>query len=125
MMAAHEPESVDLAKFVETTLVSIVKGVRDAQEATVEWAAMWGVSVIAMPSGNGGVASSAGQTKLSKIEFDIQVSVEAQTRGGGGVRVKILEAGAERSATQSAAQRIKFEVPVAFPSHSRPRPPND
>lgn len=112
---------MDLKDFVKATLVNIVSGVKDAQEA------VRGAGGIVNPASR--VHKAADQSHFSSvegganvflIEFDVAITVTEATNTGAGAKLAVasfLQLGAEGASdnAKSATNRIKFKVPLALP----------
>lgn len=115
---------MELQDFITETIKSITNGVINAQEFDTENGTL--VNPIGGPydklsehsliiKGNGG-----GQKAITKIDFDIAVTVSSEdtTKVGGGLKIQIFNADASTASniTNQTTSRIKFQVNVALPS---------
>jgi hypothetical protein len=103
---------MNLAEFIETTLTEILTGIRNAQKKDgggLVSAEMWqdAKSLGVIGSGTGG--------NFTTVQFD--VSVLAETKGGGKAGIRVWSVGAEGAGehTSQHASRIKFAVPLRLP----------
>jgi hypothetical protein len=114
---------VDLKDFVSETLVSIVSGIKDAQEKTK----VLGASV--NPGGLMRKSEAVSENSTwdnrnnnfsQPVAFDIAITAEDSAKGGAKVKVLsgILggDIGGEKGSKNVLASRIQFTVPVLFPS---------
>ena len=113
---------MDLKTFVSETLLQISEGIVEAQKATKTS----GTSI--NPPLYNSSTSRENQINTSNkvnfipqyIEFDVLVTVENSNTAGGKGNIHIamfgLEAGKNTGSKDSSASRIKFSIPVAWPS---------
>ena len=114
---------MDLKEFVSETLVSIVDGIKDAQEKSSDL----GSSV--NPGGlmrhksaveTNAIWDNRTNNYAQQVSFDIAITAEDTKKGGG--KVKVLsgifggELGAEMGAKNALASRFTFAIPVLFPT---------
>ena len=111
-----------LSEFVEEVLTEIISGIRAAQ--SVEGGAF------VVPSGDGGHSyaaharmSSSARLKSTIVDFDIALTVEDSSKGGGGGALKVLGIGVnaqgELSSRDTTVSRIQFAVPLLLPASQR------
>ena len=108
---------MELREFVRSTLLEIVAGVSDAQEALIEDGS---TAVI-----NAGATSNlkqhheGGRRTLEMVQFDVALTVTETTDKGIGGRLSIAAAsiGTQRGASieNSEVSRVRFQVPVVLP----------
>jgi hypothetical protein len=118
---------MELSDFVAKSLSDIVEGVLKAQTTATESGASINprMGSIFTKSQTGGTNLALGWTKTGElihlVEFDVAVTVEKgkKTKGGIGVVTGIFALGSqgESDASNSAISRIKFKVPISFPSN--------
>jgi hypothetical protein len=57
---------------------------------------------------------------VEKVEFDVSVTTDAETQANGGVKISIasvsLKAGGQSNDKAGSESRIKFSIPMVFPS---------
>jgi hypothetical protein len=103
---------MELDEFIKSTLVSIVKGVREANEATKPFR-----QEDIRDSPLFAVHRATKGDESGKVIFDVALTVsEASTgKGGGGIKVAGVGFGAEagKSLTAGHESRIKFQVEVS------------
>ena len=108
---------MELREFVRSTLLEIVSGVSDAQEALIEAGSTAVVNALA--AGNLKVHSRRGWPLLQMVEFDVALTVTETTEKGIGGRLSIAAAsiGTQRGASveNSEVSRVRFQVPVVLP----------
>lgn len=102
------PALMELSEFVETTIVQILCGVRNASSQVFDEKA-------------GSVREGLSDTKQNAIRFDIAVTVTGKNAGEGGAKVKVLgliDVGGSGMLAheESTVSRVQFTVPVRFPS---------
>jgi Trypsin-co-occurring domain 2 len=105
---------MDLAEFVDETLSEILKGIRAAQSK--EGGGAIGATGISAWSQTSLLRPGYGDTAFTTVEFD--VSVLAETSGGGKGALKVwsvgsIEAGGKRSDQQTS--RVRFAVQLKIP----------
>jgi len=114
---------VDLKEFVSETLISIVSGIKDAQEKTDE------LGALVNPGGLNRNISSVADNSIwdnrtnnyaRPVAFDIAIT--AEDSANAGAKVKVLsgifggDLGGEKGSKNVLASRIQFSVPVLFPA---------
>lgn len=113
---------MNLSEFVQEVLTEVVAGIRAAQ------AGEGGAFVV--PSGDGGHQyashprlSASARLKSTVVDFDIAVTVEDASKGGGGGGIKVFGIGAnvqgELSSKDTTVSRIQFAVPILLPESQR------
>jgi hypothetical protein len=111
-----------LSEFVQEVLTEIISGIRAAQSID------GGAFVV--PSGDGGHdyakhprVSSSARLKSTIVDFDIALTVEDSSKGGGGGALKVFGMGAnvqgEVSSKDTTVSRIQFAVPLLLPESQR------
>jgi hypothetical protein len=111
-----------LNEFVQEVLTEIISGIRGAQ------AVSGGAYVV--PGGDGGHdyakhprMSSSARLKSTIVDFDIALTVEESSKGGGSGGLKVLGIGAnvqgEKAARDTTVSRIQFAVPILLPESQR------
>jgi hypothetical protein len=113
---------MNLDEFVKEVLSQIISGIRGAQDAE------GGAFVV--PSGDGGHeyarhprVSSSARIKSTIVDFDIALTVEDSTKGGGAGGLKVFGIGAnvqgELSSRDTTVSRIQFAVPILLPESQK------
>ena len=114
---------MDLKEFVSETLVSIVGGIKDAQEKTKELGASVNPGGLMRKSeavSDNSTWDNRNNNFSQPVAFDIAITAEDSAKGGA--RVKVLsgilggDIGGEKGSKNVLASRIQFAVPVLFPS---------
>ena len=109
---------MQLDEFLALTLEQIVRGVTTAQRAVDASGAKINPQVDMADAGRLDFSTS---TVLQDVEFDLAVSVEksAKTDADLGVSVWAIKAGAGGASEtrDTAANRIRFRVPIVLPRH--------
>jgi hypothetical protein len=112
---------VDLKEFVSATVQQIIGGIQDAQEKIVGDAEInptWATQKA--EAAKRGVLESHTRKWIHDVEFDVAVTVaeSAGVKGGAGLVVGpvVLGSKGESTAETSSVSRIKFEVPVTYPT---------
>lgn len=132
----NDMEQPTLRDFVARALVDLVAGVMDAQVALGSGAPdedkKAGRAVIAPPTATPHGSSAPHQTfeggMVWPVEFDVQVGVTVRGSGhvSGGLRVMALgsELGKEHEQSESSTSRIRFSVPIVWPTRPLKRDPS-
>jgi hypothetical protein len=101
--------TMKLDDFIAETLTEIVNGVQKAQKDCT------GTNAVIAPQGQ--------LRKMQMVAFDVALTVEkgTQTKGGIGVLSGVVNLGSagQSENTQTAINKIKFEVPIILP-HGQP-----
>ena len=87
---------MDLKDFIATTLISIKQGIEEANKQTNK-------AYKIMP-----------ESKVVNFDIAVEVSKEAKTGGGGGIKIHVVEAklGKDQTNKESNVSRINFTVGV-------------
>ncbi len=105
---------MDLKNFIAASLTQIMEGVIDAQKVKYEI-----INEYRPPAVNPNQGSL--QSRMREVEFDVAITVTegSATEGGGGIQVYGLRLGAIGNSEQShtTCSRVKFSVPLHFPSN--------
>lgn len=113
---------MDLKEFVSETLVSIVTGIKDAQEKTKTLGASVNPGGLMRKSeavSNNTTWDNRNNNFSQPVTFDIAITAEDSATGGA--KVKVLsgllggDIGGEKGSKNVLASRIQFTVPVLFP----------
>ncbi|WP_019446049.1 hypothetical protein [Aeromonas sp. 159] len=101
---------MQLDEFVKTTLMQVVKGVKDAQEEAV------GFGAVVNPRPNGGY----GPARETQIDFDVALTVTGTSSGEVGGKIAVasflnLGGKATESDARQETSRVKFELTLALP----------
>ena len=105
---------MQLDEFVKTTIMQVVKGVKDAQEEAAEFGA------VVNPREREGI----GRRKETSIAFDVALTVTGTNSGevGGKLTVaSILNLGGKvtESDARQETSRVQFDVAFSLPSEER------
>ena len=116
---------MELDEFISTTLKSIIKSINDSKDYAETNGAIINPIIMEMTNDHDQKTSiwrkdgKDGRRFLSKIDFDVAVSVsnEGESKIGGGLKVHVFNLGASNSESESnqTTSRIKFSLNVAFP----------
>jgi hypothetical protein len=116
---------VDLKEFVSETLVSIVTGIKDAQEKTRNLGASVNPGGLMRKSeavSDNSTWDNRNNNFSQPVTFDIAITAEDSAKGGAKVKVLsgILggDISGEKGSKNVLASRIQFTVPVLFPSEN-------
>ncbi|KIC02817.1 hypothetical protein OA88_06750 [Flavobacterium sp. JRM] len=114
---------MELDQFITATLTSIIKSINDSKEFAESNGAI--VNPILMEGEYEKFTSiwrkdgKDGKRVLTKIDFDIAVTVsnEEGSKVGGGIKVQVFSLGASSTETEKnqTTSRIKFTLDVALP----------
>lgn len=118
---------MDLKEFVTETLVSIVEGVKAAQERVNNSDVDAFVNPGGLMRNTKGVADDAiwdNRTNNYARHVTFDVAVTAEDSSSGGAKIKVLtgilggDIGGGKSNKNTAISRVQFIVPVLLPSHN-------
>ena len=116
----EETKSPSLSEYVSAAILDIAAGLNDAQDKGYE------LGVKINPDDYEDVSSPM------NIEFDLSVKSIAQSKGEGGLRLKLwgiaVECGKGATENIESSDRIRFTLPVHYIVKNRGRvkfPPND
>ena len=110
---------MELNQFIELTLKQIAEGISSAQKSE------GGENINALSAGKyelgGNLINLHRYGVFTRVDFD--VSVSAETSGGGGAKLSVFGIGAEGSAERkvASANRVQFSVPVRLPDGDKSR----
>lgn len=116
---------MELKDFIRESLVQISQGIEEANEVLKDSTAMVNPNNVYVNSGdrqNYGRLDEAQKYNriVEVVEFDVAVTARDENEAGGrfGIKVGVIELGANGKQTESnkAESRIKFKVPMVFPS---------
>lgn len=115
---------MDVKQFVEASLRQIIEGVIAAQEGDNGKNVNAALSFV--PDGSAGnLIHSGTYGTFTRVDFDIGVSAESETKGGGkgGVDLKVvsLGIGGEGIRKTGSESRLRFSVPVRLPDGDQSR----
>jgi len=111
LVSIKDQRGMELKMFVTETIKEIIEGVIDAQKQ---------ITSKLNHKVNGYV--QIGSDKMDNIEFDISIT-SSETKGDetkGGVFIKVVDFGMKNNSSNnsSSTNRIKFNVPVSFPTQT-------
>jgi hypothetical protein len=109
---------MNLKEFVTQSLLQIMEGVQAAQGQ------VRGNALIVPPARGTGKTVADGDVEpwrhIHKVEFDVAVTASSgsEAKAGAGLVVAAIGLGAQalKSTENTAISRIRFEVPIAFPT---------
>lgn len=111
-------EQIELKDFVKETISSIAHAISELNEEQA------GIGLVVNPKGlfkgPDSTLIATNNRIVSEVEFNLSISASSSSNTGGGVRLKVLEAGISGKDTQSAASSIRFTIPVCFPACAIP-----
>lgn len=111
---------MELQTFIEESLKQIVAAVANAGKAAAEHGARLNPRQPEWKYGEGIYFDKRTGTVLSNVEFDVAVTAsdDTKTKGGIGVAIASVVLGSQGESAKSNQQvsRIKFSVPIVFPS---------
>jgi hypothetical protein len=115
-VVANRGNIVELREFISTVLVSVVRGVEDAQsELKDSKASINPLGIKAQIA----LEQNKDTPAFTNVEFEVGVEVQNKDGQGGhvGVRIALFRAGVEgKSLTfESHVSRLRFAVPVHLP----------
>ena len=112
---------MELSTFITETLNSITKGIKDSQPFALENGAI--VNPILHPADKASdllvlLKNVEGARPVTKVDFDISVTVESSTSGGikGGINVYAISLSAKKADNEKSESisRIKFSINTVF-----------
>lgn len=116
---------MELDEFISTTLKSIIKSVNETKEFAESNGAIINPVIMERIEDHDQNSSiwrkdgKDGRRFLTKIDFDVAVSVsnEEGSKVGGGLKIQVLNLGASASETETnqTTSRIKFSLNIALP----------
>ncbi|MDO9186822.1 MAG: hypothetical protein Q7W13_12490 [Bacteroidia bacterium] len=116
---------MDLKDFIKNTISSISTAITESQTELAEKGVI--VNPERMEIGKNGekLLRSDGWRYIQSLEFDILVGVEEQQNGNGKAELKVagilnIGGGLTEQSTNQNQNRIKFNIPVAFPTSDTP-----
>ena len=116
---------MELREFVRSTLLEIVAGVSEAQEALIEGGSTGVINPPASGNINRPEYRGTGSRLLEMVEFDVALTVTETSDKGLGGRLSIAAAsiGTQRgtSIENSEVSRIQFQVPIVLPEAANAR----
>ena len=114
---------MELKEFVSETLISIVSGIKDAQEKSEILGALinpGGLNRNISSVENNAIWDNRTNNYAQPVSFDVAITAEDSANTGG--KVKVLsgifggDIGGEKGTKNVLASRIQFSVPVLFPA---------
>lgn len=114
--------SIQLNTFIAETLQGIVEGIVAAQQKLEGQNTTVNPLNVASPSKNISIVSYASQqATVQLIDFELSLAETGSNQAGARIGVIFssigLGAGAKTEATTSAVNKVKFSVPIIFPSY--------
>ncbi len=116
--------NINIEDFVSEVLQQLINGVKKAQQHAKDNGAHINSDRIKRVATTNDLRMSNQMLDVivQEVEFDVAVSVSNQgnLKGGMGLVVPVLGIGyqAEKETTNATVSRIKFKIPVAFPTQS-------
>src|SRR3970040_1281168 len=110
-----------LDEFVKATLVQIVRGVHDAQEAVRDLGGIVNPATLgASPNAGSYFATVDNMHHVFLVDFDVAVEVSESTGTNAEAGLSVasfakLGAGGKSANSNSTSNRIAFKVPLALP----------
>ena len=104
---------MDLSEFVEKTLRQIADGLAAAQKHVHEKG-----GAVNPPHHYGGIYKGAlwNDAPIGQVDFDVALITEETGELGGRISVFGIGVGGASETTEKSVSRIKFSVPIAFPT---------
>jgi hypothetical protein len=107
---------MNVEEYVREALISIVRGVKAAQEDE-EVGGM--IGRVSRESGGAAISTDSSGNMVTMVNFDLATTVDEKTKLDAGVKADIkifaAKAGGESEAKSSSVSRISFTVPVGIP----------
>jgi hypothetical protein len=125
--------AMELKDFIKNSLCQIAEAILEAKEqlgstdAEVNPARMMAYTNSSQAYGRtlaaGEKPDLEGTRIVERVEFDVSVTTDAETQANGGIKISIasvnVKAGGETSDKAGSESRIKFSVPMVFPSQRK------
>jgi hypothetical protein len=114
---------MNLTDFVSETILSIITGVRDAQEKAAEHGAH--VNPAGLMRHTTQIADNAiwdNRTNVYAQPVSFDIAITAEDTAQGGAKIKVLtgllggDIGGEKGSKNAVASRVQFVVPVLLPA---------
>lgn len=107
---------MELREFISTVLVSLVRGVEDAQRQLKDSKAT--INPLGIRS-QIALEQNKETPEFTNVEFEValEVQIKGEQSGGVGVQMAIFRLGADGNNSESESQvnRLRFSVPVHLP----------
>lgn len=103
---------MDIKDFVKATITSVIDAVNEINSEKK------GVTVCPENltlKGENNCFTSDGRL-VKNIDFDLCVTDGIESDTGAGVKISIFKVGVDSKTSNEAVNRIKFSIPIAFPS---------
>jgi len=114
---------MELNKFVQHSIISIMQGLKGAQEVLKKESCAIVCPKLFNPYKHGNSNQYIGENQdgrgISSIEFDVAVEASKDSEKGGGISVLTGLFGGDAKVNSSQAEklasRIRFQIPVCYP----------
>lgn len=111
---------MELQEFVKETLLQITKGVKEAQEATIEYGAVINPSCYASGEEYNHAVIKNRKYPIQDVEFEVALTATTGegNKSGIGVAFGAFAIGGNKSTEEKniSVTNIKFSIPAVFPS---------
>lgn len=116
---------MDLKDYIKNTITSISEAILESQQSLSEKGVIVNPERVEIGKNGEKLLRSDGWRYVQNLDFDILVSVEddSGSEGGAGLTVGgLLSIGGKvnEASSQQHANKIKFTIPVAFPTTDTP-----
>ena len=116
---------MDLKDFIKNTITSISEAILESQSELSEKGVMVNPEKVEIGKNGEKLLRSDGWRYVQNLDFDILVAAEEGegAKGGAGLKVAgVISIGGDlnESSKQQQANKIKFTLPVAFPTSETP-----
>jgi hypothetical protein len=116
---------MDLKDFIKNTITSISEAILESQNELSEKGVIINPEKVEIGKNGEKLLRSDGWRYVQNLEFDILVAAEEGegAKGGAGLKVAgVISIGGDlsESSKQQQANKIKFTLPVAFPTNETP-----
>ncbi|MEC9407385.1 MAG: hypothetical protein VX549_08920 [Pseudomonadota bacterium] len=121
---------MELKEFIRESLVQIARGIEESNsqladsKASVNPPSVKVYSKEAKAYGRVSTQMVDSAALVEFVEFDVAVTADSGSETGGGLKVSIASIGAgaegKSSTSQSSASRIKFGIPMVYPTGNEP-----
>jgi len=100
---------MELKDFIKNTLVEIVNGVKEAQEATKALGATVSPEI-------DGQATTVSAENVRSVEFNVAVTATDEANAGAGIKVaSIFNVGGGVKEINTSVSTISFKIPIVLP----------
>ena len=116
---------MELKDFIKETISAISNGIVESQKDLSDKGVIINPERMGTGKNGGKVLRVDGWRYVQDLEFEVNVSVDEETNVGGGAKIKVFGVGqiggdAGAKSSSSVVNKLKFKVPVSFPTTPTP-----